>query len=97
MNYDVGSWVAAINRPDMRRFPLPSGGVDDILTQFSSPSRLGAIYRGDFKRARRVRVLLRANVVNIETDAAGQNVLRLHVRTLTGRHFVVKPGRVVLA
>lgn len=97
MNYDVGSWVAAMNRADVRRIPLHTGQVHDVLTQFSSPSRLGTVYRREFKHSPHVRVLLHANVVDIETDLSGQTVLRLHVRTLSGRQFVVKPGRVVLA
>lgn len=54
-DYDVARWVAAINRPDVRRIPLPTGRVHDILTQFSSPHRLEAVYREDLRRAAHVR------------------------------------------
>lgn len=42
-NYDIEAWVRSIGRKDVRRIPLPSGQVEDILSQFSSPFRLGKV------------------------------------------------------
>ena len=41
INDDIARWVDAIDRDDVRRIPLPSGRVEDIVTQFSWPLRLG--------------------------------------------------------
>jgi choline dehydrogenase-like flavoprotein len=97
INYDINHWVGAIGRPDVRRMPLPSGEVQDSVSQFSPPVRFGKHYRRDLKAARHVRVFLWANVVDIETDAAGASVKRVMVRTLTGRRMSVEARQVVLA
>ncbi len=96
-NYDIEYWVKAIGRRDVRRMPLPSGEVQDSLSQFSLPVRFGKHYRGELKAARHVRVFLHANVVDIETDADGGNIQRVHVRTLTGKRMTVEARQFVLA
>lgn len=96
-NYDIGHWVRAINRSDVRRMPLPSGRVVDSLSQFSLPMRFGKHYRQHLKAAKHVRVCLFANVVDIETEASGVTVLRVHTRTLTGRQMTVEARLTVLA
>ncbi len=97
VNYDIQHWVSAINRPDVRRMPLPSGEVLDSMSQFSPPMRFGKTYRRDLKNARHVRVFLWANVVDIETDHTGQTITRVHVKTLTGRRMTVEARQFVLA
>ena len=97
VNYDIEHWVSAINRPDVRRMPLPSGEVIDSVSQFSTPMRFGKTYRRHLKNARHVRVFLWANVVDIETDHTGQTVTRVHVKTLTGRSMMVEARHFVLA
>ena len=74
VNYDIEHWVAAIGRQDVRRMPLPSGEVQDSLSQFSPPVRFGKHYRRELKAARHVRVFLHANVTDIETDVDGRAV-----------------------
>ncbi|WP_428425495.1 FAD-dependent oxidoreductase [Methylibium sp.] len=96
-NYDIKHWVSAIDRKDVRRIPLPTGRVHDILSQFSSPSRLGDVYHDDLKRSQHVRICLHANVVDIETDPGATTARRVHVRTLTGRRFTVEARQFVLA
>jgi choline dehydrogenase-like flavoprotein len=95
VNFDVEHWVGKIGRRDVRRIPLPSGRVQDNLSQFSAPSRVGRVYRGTLHAARQVRTLLHANVVDIET--ASERVSRVHVRTLSGRRFTVEAEHFVLA
>jgi choline dehydrogenase-like flavoprotein len=97
INDDIATWVDAIGRNDVRRIPLPSGRVEDIVSQFSWPLRLGAVYRGDLKRAKCVRTFLNANVVEFATDATAQRVTRVHVKTLSGRSFGVEAKEFVLA
>ena len=96
-NYEVAHWVDAIGRPDVQRMPLPTGRVEDHLAQFSSPARLGHVYRDELERAPTVRVLLHANVVDIETASLSDRVSRVHVRTLSGRRFSVEADQFVLA
>lgn len=96
-NYDLQDWVGKINRADVRRIPLPTGKVEDILTQFSLPSRLGEFYRKDLEAAHHIKTCLHANVVDVETDSSGQTVQRVHVKTLGGRRFTVVARQFVLA
>ena len=97
VNYDIGHWVSAINRSDVRRMPLPSGDVLDSVSQFSPPMRFAKFYRKKMKDARNARVFLHANVVDIETDPAGRSVCAVHAKTLTGRRLTVKARHFVLA
>ena len=96
-NYDMDHWVKAIGRPDVRRMPLPSGEVQDSLSQFSLPLRFGKHYRRELKGARHLRVFLHANVTDIETEVDGRLVKRVHVRTLTGKRMTVEARQFVLA
>ncbi|MCW5635505.1 MAG: GMC family oxidoreductase [Rubrivivax sp.] len=96
-NYDIAHWVQAIGRADVRRMPLPSGEVQDSVSQFSLPVRFGRHYRRELKQARHVRVFLHANVVDIETDADGGRIQRVQVRTLTGKRMSVEARQFVLA
>ena len=97
VNYEIEHWVSAINRPDVRRMPLPSGEVIDSVSQFSPPTRFGKDYRRSLKAARHVRVFLYANVVDIDTDPAGRSVRRVHVKTLSGRRMTVEARQFILA
>jgi choline dehydrogenase-like flavoprotein len=97
MNYDVAHWVGAIHRPDVHRIPLPTGRVQEHLAQFSSPMRLGRVYRDELRAARHVRTLLHANVVDIDTAPDSDRVSRVQVKTLTGRRFTVAADHFVLA
>ncbi len=95
-NFDVEYWVKAINRPDVRRMTLPSGRVQDSISQFSPPMRFGKTYREDLRSAKHVRVYLYANVVDIETESTGQTVRRVQVQTLSGRRMSVEARQTIL-
>ncbi len=97
VNFEIEYWVKAINRRDVRKMPLPSGDVQDSVSQFSLPVRFGKTYRKALKSARHVRVFLYANVLDIETDATGHTVRRVHAKTLSGRSLTVDARQFVLA
>jgi choline dehydrogenase-like flavoprotein len=96
-NFDPAFWESSINRSDVRRHPLPSGNVRDTISQFSPPVRFGKLYRGELQKSHHVRVFLNANVLDIDTDTQAQNVSRVQVVTLSGRHFVVTAKIFILA
>lgn len=97
LNYDIHHWVSAIDRPDVRRMPLPSGEVIDSVSQFSPPMRFATHYRKQLRNARHVRVFLHANVVDIHTDPSGRSVTAVQVKTFSGRQMTVKARHFVLA
>lgn len=96
-NFDPAFWETAINRPDVRRHPLPSGNVRDTISQFSPPVRFGKMYRNELLKSNHVRVFLNANALDIDTDSEAQNVSRIQVGTLSGRRFSVAAKVFVLA
>jgi choline dehydrogenase-like flavoprotein len=58
---------------------------------------MGRKYSAELKAARHVRVVLNANVVDIETDPDARTVRRLKCRTLSGRSFAAKGSKFILA
>ncbi|MDO8178873.1 MAG: GMC family oxidoreductase [Undibacterium sp.] len=96
-NFDPAYWEKAINRPDVKRMPLPSGRVRDTISQFSPPVRFGKLYRNELRNSRHVRVFLHANVIDIETKKSSQSVSSVKVATLTGRKMSVFAKIFVLA
>lgn len=96
-NWDIAFWEQSINKHDVRRVPLVSGKVKDIVFQFSPPTRMGSVYRGDLDNAGHVAVYLYANVVELETDGDARTVQRVRVKTLSGRTIWVKAKQFVLA
>jgi len=57
----------------------------------------GVRYRSELEAAARVDVLLHSDAIEIETDDDGRRVERVHVATLAGNRFSVRPAVVVLA
>lgn len=101
-NYDPGYWEQAIDRPDVRRVPLPSGQVRDQMAQFSTTTpgnvvNFGEAFRKDLKNSMNVRVFLYANVLSIDPDESARQISQLQVATLCGKHVLVKARLFVLA
>jgi choline dehydrogenase-like flavoprotein len=91
--YDAGVVAAHEGLPLL----FPQGGaVQTDLFQFSSPTRLGTVYRSQLARSSNVRVLLRANLVEIRLGDSGQ-VSHLICQTLDGNELIVEASRFVLA
>lgn len=95
--FDPAYWERMINRPDVRRMPLPTGRVRDTISQFSPPVRFGKLYREELRNSSRVRVYLHANVIDIETKKSDQSVSNVRVATLSGRRMSVFAKIFVLA
>ena len=68
-----------------------------LFTQFSKPIRFGEHYRSEIDSSRSVRVLLHANVVNIQTNPTGSKVEYLDLSTLQGKRGRAKARYYVLA
>jgi choline dehydrogenase-like flavoprotein len=94
--YDAAYWAREIGRPDVRRVPLVSGRVTDVVAQFSPPVRMGVEDWPELRTAPNPRVYLWANAVEIATAAGGGQVTGVRVRTLSGRQVAVRGRRYVL-
>jgi choline dehydrogenase-like flavoprotein len=96
-NYDTGYWTNAINRPDVRRYPLSGKTLIDGISQFSPPLLAGKAFRPELRSSSNIRVLLYANVTNILADATSTTVQHVDVQTLQGNKFTVRARIFVLA
>jgi choline dehydrogenase-like flavoprotein len=98
--YDKGAEAVASKGAMLK---LDAGGVYTSWFQFSKtrgdvlPTHFGTRYQDALKRAANVKPLLNANVTGIRLAANAQQVERLDVATLNGKHFTVKPRFTVLA
>jgi choline dehydrogenase-like flavoprotein len=97
VNYDPAFWEAAVNRADVRRLPFTKQKVYDVISQFSPPARFGKLYQARLSNAQHVDVYLYANVIDIQSDANGQTIQSVQVKTLTGRSISVRAKQFVLA
>lgn len=97
VEYDPQFWQEAVGNPDFRLLTLEGGIVHTLVSQFSQPLRMGRAYHDELAQAQTLTTLLRANVVDIETDADGERVERVHVATLSGNRFTVRARYFVLA
>jgi choline dehydrogenase-like flavoprotein len=70
---------------------------DDRLERFSCPTNFAARYGHTLQAARRVRIVLHANVTAIHLNEAADRVESLRVQTLQGREMKVTARQVVLA
>ena len=105
---EAGPWIYdqkgdASNAGEGSVLPLNGGGLYTSWFQFSKmrgdilPTQFGNRYRDDLKHAANIKPLLHANVTAIRLTPGAQQVDRLDVATLTGKHFTVKPRITVLA
>jgi choline dehydrogenase-like flavoprotein len=96
-NYDPQYWESAIGRADVKRIPLPSGRVRDVISQFSPPARLGKLYGPRLRSSSCVTVYLHANATNIQAERLGAKIEHVDVATLTGRRHKATARLFVLA
>ncbi len=83
-------------RPVINGFTSPHFSTDG-LERFSCPTNFGTRYRHRLEKASKLRVLLDANVTQIQLDEAGKRVTHLDVRTLAGRALKIQAKHFVLA
>jgi choline dehydrogenase-like flavoprotein len=96
-NYDTCFWTKAINRPDVKRYPLSGQTLIDGVSQFSPPLRAGKVFRAELQNSLIIRVLLHANVTNIITDTTATAAEQVDIQTLRGNKFAVRAKIFVLA
>jgi choline dehydrogenase-like flavoprotein len=71
--------------------------LQDQLWRFSLPANLGAEFREQLSQAPNVRVLLNANVLNLNTSEDGESIQSVDVGCLNGNRFKVTAKTVILA
>jgi choline dehydrogenase-like flavoprotein len=79
------------------RLPFKSDRVTTTMSQYSPKYPFTHEYREEIDRAHNIKILLYANVTEIETDPTTQSVTRLCVSNFKNRKFWVKAKIIVLA
>jgi choline dehydrogenase-like flavoprotein len=91
--FDLGFWRDRLPSP----FALDGTDFENALFQYSPETNFGDVYRAQLATAPTVRVLLHANLTQIELVPGSSRVGCLRVAALTGGRFAVRPRAVVLA
>ncbi len=98
--YDGATKLAA---PEGAPINLGQGGLYTTWFQFSKqrdsvlPTHFGERYADDLKRIPNLHVMTHANATGIRLASNAASVNHVDVKTLSGKHFTVKPKIVVLA
>ncbi|WP_142850604.1 FAD-dependent oxidoreductase [Telmatospirillum sp. J64-1] len=71
--------------------------IEGKVWQFSPPTRFGQVYRRELREAENVRVLLFANVTEIESDYTARRVIGAKLASITGNTARVRAKTFVLA
>lgn len=106
--YSPDQWVGQAGEPthgpaapgqsrNASSYPFDPEKIEEIISQFSPPLKLGEAYREDLKQAKHIKLYLKANVVDIQCNPWGTTVESVKVRTLTGNNFTVQSKVFVLA
>jgi choline dehydrogenase-like flavoprotein len=96
-NYDQDFWSHELAKKNISLFPLDGRRIDNIVSQFSPPSRFGSLYRPQLSKSSNVKVMLFANVTEIQTNESATEVTGVRGATLNGTNFTVSAKLVVLA
>ncbi len=108
-NYLPTHWVGTADTPSAAGYaandakpmllPVDPEKVEEIISHFSPPLKLGEAYRDELERSRHVSVYLWANATEIQCNLWGSAVESVQVRTLNGvtatftaRIFVLAAG-----
>ncbi|MDO4905705.1 MAG: GMC oxidoreductase [Lautropia sp.] len=79
------------------RLPVDHERVEEIVSQFSPPLRMGEAHRNGLKSSRHVKLYLKANVVDIQCNPWGGAVESVRIRTLKGVSATVRAKTFILA
>ena len=83
-------------RPMMAGF-ASTNFTTDALERFSCPTDFGARYAHKLRAARNIRVVLHANVTQLQANSAATHIDALRVQTLQGRQYTARAHRYVLS
>lgn len=96
-DYSLEAALAELRHPRAAPLPFDPAKLETVIYRFSPPTRFGRVYRARLRQSARLRCLLNANVLGIETDESARAVRRLRVGTLDGKRFAVTARNYVLA
>jgi choline dehydrogenase-like flavoprotein len=96
-NFDPAYWERQINRPDARLLHLADEGIEEIITQFSPPVRMGTLHREELAKSPLISVYLWANVMELVRARGEDRVREVVTKTLDGRTHKFRARTFILA
>ncbi len=96
-SFDSEFWESQINRPDARLFNLSDHGIDEIISQFSPPVRMGKLHREELVKSPFISVYLWANVMELVRAPGDDRVREAVTKTLCGRTHRFRARAFILA
>lgn len=95
--YGLDEWTDSILKRHASLLPIEDTGLQNVLSQLSPPTRFGVQYRDRLNALPNLRVLLFANVTQIESDGTASTVTGIRFGTLNGKRFSVEAKYFTLA
>ena len=96
-DFSEAAWSDELRQKPLAEFPEKDSRVQNQIIQFSPPVRFGKEYRDELSRSGPIKVVLMANVTEIDNAGAGGRPIDVHVTTLADNRFTVKARSVVLS
>ena len=96
-NYDIDHWSSEFAKTKFALFPIEGSGLCNAISQLSSPTRFGTVYRDQLNKSQNVKLFLFANATEILTNESATQATGVRFRTLNRKSFVVSAKVVVLA
>jgi len=84
-------------RTGLPALDLAPSRLQSVVYNQSPPTRFGRVYRDDLAAARNVRVLLHANLLELESEGGGARVVAARCACIEGPRFRVRARHYVLA
>ncbi|MBB3233396.1 choline dehydrogenase-like flavoprotein [Phyllobacterium endophyticum] len=96
-SFEPQFWREHLSVKQVQLLELNDGSLETIVSKFSPPTRFGRDYRAALAAAATTRVLLNANVTEIETSEDAATVTGVHVETAEHKKIFVRAKRTILA
>ncbi len=79
------------------KLPTDRSKLIEHTWQFSPPTRFGTKFQKPLQQARNIKVLLHANAIDLQLNAAGTHIERVAIKSMENRHTYINAKTFVLA
>ncbi len=96
-NYYIDHWSSTFAENKAALIPIEGSGLCNVISQLSPPTRFGAVYRDQLRKAQNIKLFLFANATEILTNETATLATGVRVGTINHKTFAVSAKVVVLA
>lgn len=95
--YEPEFWQERLQAEQIRLLELRGGSLETVVSKFSPPTRFGYVYQKQLEAALSTKVLLNANVTELEVSENAATVTGVHFANPAGERFFVRAKQTILA